>query len=278
VSDTTGDAIEYKSWLIKCISQKSLSFVSNCNAMLKKERQAYITQQLNIHNKVLSSDLSTQLKVSEDTIRRDLNELSEMGSLLKVHGGALSTGFHFTLENNSIYSLSEKQVIARKAISLIKDGMLILLSGGTTIRELVKALPLELNATFITVSVPIALELLNHPNSEVIFLGNKLSKSAQMAVGAEVVKKLSEIKADLCFLGTNSIDTNGVTDMEWEVIEVKKAMLTAATTKISLAISEKLDTEQRLRICTLHELDYLITELHPENPALINYNKKVTVI
>src|SRR4051812_3188215 len=98
--------------------------------MLKKERQAYITQQLNIHNKVLSSDLSQQLKVSEDTVRRDLNELSEQGKLLKVHGGALSTGFHFTLENNSIYSASEKKSIAQKAISLIKDGMLVLLSGG----------------------------------------------------------------------------------------------------------------------------------------------------
>jgi DeoR/GlpR family transcriptional regulator of sugar metabolism len=246
--------------------------------MLKKERQAYITQQLNIHNKVLSSDLSQQLKVSEDTVRRDLNELSEQGKLLKVHGGALSTGFHFTLENNSIYSVTEKRIIARKAITLIRDGMLVLLSGGTTIRELVKSLPLELNATFITVSVPIALELLNHPNSEVIFLGNKLSKSAQIAVGAEVIKKIADIKADLCFLGTNSIDQGGVSDMEWEVIEVKKAMLESSEKNVSLAISEKLNTRQRLRICKLEELDHLITELDPDNTLLSSYSDKVNVL
>jgi DeoR/GlpR family transcriptional regulator of sugar metabolism len=246
--------------------------------MLKKERQAYITQQLNIHNKVLSSDLSQQLKVSEDTVRRDLNELSEQGKLLKVHGGALSTGFHFTLENNSIYSVTEKRIIARKAITLIKDGMLVLLSGGTTIRELVKSLPMELNATFITVSVPIALELLNHPSSEVIFLGNKLSKSAQIAVGAEVVKKIADIKADLCFLGTNSIDTGGVSDMEWEVIEVKRAMLESSEVNVSLAISEKLNTRQRLRVCKLDELDHLITELEPDNALVSPYRDKVNVI
>jgi DeoR/GlpR family transcriptional regulator of sugar metabolism len=246
--------------------------------MLKKERQAYITQQLNVHNKVLSSDLSQQLKVSEDTVRRDLNELSEEGKLLKVHGGALSTGFHFTLENNSIYSVTEKRTIANKAAGLVKDGMLVLLSGGTTIRELVKSLPLELNATFITVSVPIALELLNHPNSEVIFLGNQLSKSAQMSVGAEVIKKLSDIKADICFLGTNSIDNEGVSDMEWEVIEVKKAMLNAADKKVSLAISEKLNTAQRLRVCKLEELDHLITELEPGNVLLDAFRKKVAVL
>ena len=185
--------------------------------MLKKERHAYIMHEIDIHNKVLSSDLSIQLAVSEDTIRRDLQELDEKGNLTKVHGGALSKSFHFTLKNNTVYSQPEKKIIAQKARELIKDGMLVLLSGGTTIIELVKSLPPELNATFITVSIPTALELLDHPNGEVIFLGNKLLKNAQMAVGAEVVQRLSEIKCDLCFLGTNSIDVelSGDTTAWW---------------------------------------------------------------
>jgi DeoR/GlpR family transcriptional regulator of sugar metabolism len=242
--------------------------------MLKKERHAYIMQQINIHNKILSSDLCVQLNVSEDTIRRDLQELSEENKLIKVHGGALSNSFHFTLQNNDIYSLSEKRIIAHKAAQLIQDGMFVLLSGGSTIRELVKALPPDLNATFITVSIPTALELLSHPNIEVIFLGNKLLKNAQIAVGAEVVQKLGTLKADLCFLGTNSIDVkNGITDLEWEVIEVKKAMIQAAGKTISLAISEKLNSVQRLQVCPLSELDLLITELHPDNELLTPFRE-----
>jgi len=244
-------------------------------AMLKKERQGYIIQQINIHNKVLSSDLSTQLDVSEDTVRRDLQELAEEGKLIKVHGGALSKSFHFTLESNTIYSQPEKKSIAFKAIQLIKDGMMVVLSGGTTIRELVKALPPDLNATFITVSVPIALELLEHPSCEVIFFGNKLSKNAQMSVGAEVVQRLGEIKADLCFLGTNSIDaTYGITDLEWEIIEVKRALIKCSHKTVSLAISEKLNTIQRLQVCRPEEIDILITELEPEDPALAPYRNK----
>ncbi|HEX7690909.1 MAG TPA: DeoR/GlpR family DNA-binding transcription regulator [Sediminibacterium sp.] len=243
--------------------------------MLKKERQAYILQQINIHNKVLSSDLGTQLDVSEDTIRRDLQELAEEGKLIKVHGGALSKSFHFTLESNTIYSQPEKKSIAYKAIDLIRDGMMVVLSGGTTIREMVKALPPNLNATFITVSVPIALELLEHPTSEVIFFGNRLLKNAQMSVGAEVVQRLGEIKADLCFLGTNSIDaTYGITDMEWEIIEVKKALIRCASKTISLAISEKLNTIQRLQVCRPEEIDILITELDPSAPQLAPYRQK----
>jgi DeoR/GlpR family transcriptional regulator of sugar metabolism len=248
--------------------------------MLKRERQAYIIQQINIHNKVLSSDLSVQLDVSEDTIRRDLQELAEEGKLLKVHGGALSKSFHFTIENSNIYALPEKKSIAYKALQLIRDGMLVLLSGGTTIRQLVKALPPELNATFITVSVPIALELLEHPNCEVIFLGNKLLKHAQMSVGAEVVQRLAGIKADLCILGTNSIDANdGITDLDWEIIEVKRAMINSAQKTVSLAIAEKLNTAQRLQVCKPEEIDILITELDPADPFLQPYRAKgITVL
>jgi len=243
--------------------------------MLKKERQAHIIQQINVHNKVLSSDLSVQLDVSEDTVRRDLQELSEEGKLIKVHGGALSKSFHFTLESSTIYSLPEKKSIAYKAMQLIKDGMMIVLSGGTTIRELVKSLPPDLNATFITVSVPIALELLDHPTSEVIFLGNKLLKNAQMSVGAEVVERLGQIKADLCFLGTNSIDANfGISDLEWEIIEVKRAMIKCAHKTISLAISEKLNTIQRLQVCKPEEINMLITELDADDPLLTPFKLK----
>ena len=248
--------------------------------MHKKERQAYIIQQINVHNKVLSSDLSVQLDVSEDTVRRDLQELAEEGKLIKVHGGALSKSFHFTLESPTIYSLPEKKSIAYKAIQLIQDGMMVLLSGGTTIRELVKSLPPDLNATFITVSIPIALELLEHPTCEVIFIGNKLLKNAQMSVGAEVIQRLSQIKADLCFLGTNSIDANfGITDLEWEIIEVKRAMIKCAHKTVSLAISEKLNTIQRLQVCRPEEIDMLITELEPEDPILTPFREKgITVL
>jgi DeoR/GlpR family transcriptional regulator of sugar metabolism len=243
-------------------------------SMLKKERQAYIIQQINVHNKVLSSDLSIQLNVSEDTVRRDLQELAEEGKLIKVHGGALSKSFHFTLESNVIYSQPEKKSIAYKALQLIQDGMMVLLSGGTTIRELVKSLPPDLNATFITVSVPIALELLDHPTSEVIFIGNKLLKNAQMSTGAEVVQRLSQIKADLCFLGTNSFDPGfGITDLEWEIIEVKRAMIKSAQKTVSLAISEKLNTIQRLQVCRPEEIDILITELDPDEPLLAPFRQ-----
>src|SRR5688572_32854111 len=118
--------------------------------MLKRERQAYILHQVNLHNKVLSADLSHHINVSDDTIRRDLQELADAGKVIKVHGGALSPSFHSSGHNNSkeIYSYTQKRIIAQKAASLVKDGMFVLTGGGTTIIELAKALPQNLHATF----------------------------------------------------------------------------------------------------------------------------------
>jgi DeoR/GlpR family transcriptional regulator of sugar metabolism len=58
--------------------------------MLKRERQAYILHQVNLHNKVLCVNLCQDINVSDDTIRRDLGELADEGKIIKVHGGALS--------------------------------------------------------------------------------------------------------------------------------------------------------------------------------------------
>src|ERR1700749_1066306 len=119
--------------------------------MLKKERQAYIVHQVNLHNKVLSASLSTDINVSEDTIRRDLQELSSIGKLIKVHGGALSRSFDKVAQSpTKVYAQHNKRIVAAKAIRLIKDGMFVLTGGGTTIVELARMLPPGLSATFIS--------------------------------------------------------------------------------------------------------------------------------
>jgi DeoR/GlpR family transcriptional regulator of sugar metabolism len=242
--------------------------------LLKKERQDFIIKELNLHNKVLSSDLCSQLNVSEDTIRRDLNELAESGKLVKVHGGALSVSYSGNNSEDVIYAREQKLIIAKKAVSLIQDGMLILTSGGTTLREVIKLLPKDLNATFCTVSLMTAEELLKHPNIEVIFIGGKLSKDAKICVGGDSILKLGEMSFDLCLVGTNGIDAKfGVTDSDLEVVQVKKAMIKASKKLVVLSISEKLNTVCRGGICKPNEIDYLITELDAHAPELASYNQ-----
>ena len=244
--------------------------------MLKSERQEHILREVNIHNKVLCSDLSIKLSVSEDTIRRDLNELAEQDKVIKVHGGALSRSYHTSAYRQAeVYALQEKTIIAGKAVTLLQEGMLVFVSGGTTNRELARILPPSLSATFFTPSLSTAIQLMEHPSSEVILLGGKVSRNAGISVGGEVISRLNEVRADLCILGTNSIDAEeGITDSDWEVVQVKKAMINRADKVAALALAEKLDSVQRMKVCDIRQVNYLITELEAQDKRLIPYLKK----
>lgn len=241
--------------------------------MLKKERQAYILHQVNLHNRVLSSLLCTEINVSEDTIRRDLQELAEEGKVIKVHGGALSHSFNqVSFPTNGVYSQNQKQSIAQKAISLISNGMFVLTSGGTTIMEMARSLPPQLKATFISGSIPVILEYMHHPNIEVILIGDKISKNSKITVGSEAIAKIRQMKPDICFLGTNAIDAeHGITDNDWEVVQLKRAMIESSKKVVCLSISEKINSVQPIRVCGLDEIDMLITELDASDPLLKPY-------
>ncbi|HEY0355788.1 MAG TPA: DeoR/GlpR family DNA-binding transcription regulator [Flavisolibacter sp.] len=243
--------------------------------MLKRERQAYILHQVNLHNKVLSTDLSQHINVSDDTIRRDLQELAEAGKLIKVHGGALSPSFHNGHHTSrEVYSYNQKKIIAQKAASLIKDGMFVLTGGGTTIIELARALPMNLHATFISGSIPAIYEYMNHPNIDVIAIGDKISKNSKITVGLEAISRIRQLKADMCFLGINAINTDyGVSDNDWEVVQIKKAMIESAQRLVCLTIAEKINSQQPIQVCDIHKIDTLITELSPDDPLLEPYKK-----
>ncbi|HEX5025345.1 MAG TPA: DeoR/GlpR family DNA-binding transcription regulator [Agriterribacter sp.] len=242
--------------------------------MLKEERQAYILHQVNLHNKVLSSHLSEQMQVSEDTIRRDLLDLSQEGKIIKVHGGALSNSFHQGVSSQNVYSVDEKKTIAYKALNLIQDGMFVLTSGGTTIIELAKILPKDLQATFVTASIPAAFEYAHHPNIEIIVIGDKLSKNAKITVGGEAIAKIQQIRADICLLGVNAFDaTDGLTDNDWDVVQMKQAMIKTSKKVVVLSISEKINSTQQIKVCPASAIDILITELDPDADLLKPYKQ-----
>jgi DeoR/GlpR family transcriptional regulator of sugar metabolism len=238
--------------------------------MLKRERQAYIVHQVNLHNKVLSNTLSTEIEVSEDTIRRDLQELDEKGKLIKVHGGALSHAFNdITYPAKKIYAQDIKKIIGEKAARLVKDGMFVLTGGGTTIIEMARSLPVNLSATFISGSIPAIVEYMHHPLIEVIVIGDKLSKNSKITFGANAISSISTLKPDLCFLGINAIDIqHGISDSDWDVVQLKQSMIDASQKIVCLTISEKINTLQPVKICDLDKIDILITELPKEHPLL----------
>jgi DeoR family transcriptional regulator, fructose operon transcriptional repressor len=76
-------------------------------------------------------------------------------------------------------------------------------------------------------------------------------------------------------MGTNALDGSaGLTDSDWETIQVKKAMIKAAEKVAIIAISEKLNSSMQMKIADIDEIDYLITELPPDSPELQSCRSK----
>ncbi len=244
--------------------------------MLKEERQNYILDKVRELNKVKSNELALELKVSEDTIRRDLNQLSHNGLILKVHGGALSTHqklYHYN--ESSVFNRENKIKLAKKAIPMFSDGQVIIMSGGTTNLELSRIIPKDLKLTIYTYSLTIAMQLSEHPNVEVILIGGKMHKKALVTVGVNVVKVLSKIKADLCFLGTSGINIEeGITEVGYEVSFIKRVMIASSDNVVALVTSDKLNTTQRYPVCDIVEIHKMITDLDKGDDLLSPYIKK----
>jgi DeoR/GlpR family transcriptional regulator of sugar metabolism len=238
--------------------------------MKKKDRQQKVVDEVSINRKVSSSFLSEKLNVSEDTIRRDIKELDKKGLLTKVHGGAISTMqklYHYN--EDIIYKREEKVLIAKKAITLVEDGMVIIMSGGTTNLMLAKMFPKNLKATIYTYSLPIAMQLAEHPTIETIFIGGRIQRNSMVTTGIDVIQFLSNITANICFIGVSGFSLEqGITGEGYEVALVKKAMISASERNIYLSTSNKLNIRLNYDVCSLKEIDIAITDLDVNAPIL----------
>ena len=242
--------------------------------MLQEERQKHILEQLRLHQKVRTVELTEMLKVSADTIRRDLIELEEEGKLTRVHGGAIANDFHTPFQPREVYAQKEKIEVAKKALTLIEDGMTLLAGGGTVMLEWARMLPENLKGTLFTVSPLVALEVTQRSSIDVILLAGRRSKNSYICTGASVISQLSDITADLCLMGTNGFSLKaGITDDDWEVVQVKKAMVTAAGKTALLCISERMEVVHNLRVCPIHAVHYLVTERPTSDKKLSKYKK-----
>jgi len=248
--------------------------------MLKEERQQKILEILNAEQKVITSDLSERLSVSEDTIRRDLKELDNQGLIKRVYSGALRKGppvVDFFSRQNIASDIKTK--LAQKALRFIEDGQVLLIDGSTTNLHLVNQLPLSLKATIITNSPPISMALANHKDVEVIMLGGILFKQSMINLGVQTVESLNTMVADLYIMGVYNIDAEmGISVPTLSECLVKRKMVEVSTEKIGLVTKDKLGTVSSQIICPSEELTYLVTEEIDSDIKNLYQEKNIVVV
>src|ERR1700754_4076695 len=174
--------------------------------MIKEERFTHILTTLNKKGKVDFASLSKALKVSEDTVRRDIDSLHNNGLLVKVRGGAISLSKNpLSFQDRSQVLSEEKNVIALKAQQLIKDAQTIFFDGGSTVCALASHLPADVRLRVVTNNMALVPIIAKYKHIDLILLGGIYDRETAVATGGQTCAEAAKYLADLYFMGTCAV-------------------------------------------------------------------------
>lgn len=234
------------------------------------------------HAKVL--DLSKIFKVTEVTIRHDLEKLEKSGFITREHGGAYLKNIDVNVRDFKLQhqeNLNQKISIAKKAIDLIKDGETIIIDSGSTTTELAKLISGYQNLTVITNALNIALILGAQTGINLNVTGGEFKAPTLSLTGQKAADFFQNLNIDKLFLATAGISLkSGLTYPGISDICVKRAMIESANKVYLLADSSKLGKNAFASLGAISLIDYLITDSNIKSEDmewLKNYDVKFMI-
>jgi DeoR family fructose operon transcriptional repressor len=232
--------------------------------MYAEERQQHIVDRARREGRVDVAELSAELAVTGETIRRDLSVLERHGLLRRVHGGAIPVerlGFEPALAARDALLTAEKDKIAKAALAEVPDEGSIILDAGSTTARLAEILPVDRQLTVLTNALPTALSLATRSNITVLFIGGRVRGRTLACVDPWAMDALSQSYVDVAFLATNGVSVQrGLTTPDQAEAAVKKAMIAAARRVVLLADHTKVTVDHLARFGRLGEIDTFITD------------------
>lgn len=257
------------------------------NGLLNEERRREILEVLHRDGRVLVKDLARQFRISQITIRKDLEFLDGQGVIQRTHGGALPVQagalLDPTLREKQRLHSKQKAQIAHAAARLVEEGQSLLLDSGTTTTAIARALKNKnmMRLTVITNAVNIAAELAG-THIEVILTGGMLRKNSFSLVGPLAERTLRQLSADILFLGVDGFDTNaGLFTPNLLESEVNRAMVEIARRTIAVCDSSKFGRRSLCNIMPVATVHEVITDKQiPKSDlrALKEAGVKVTLV
>ncbi|NBC28273.1 MAG: DeoR family transcriptional regulator [Bacteroidetes bacterium] len=240
--------------------------------MTISERHERILKELEEHGKVSVQQLSEEMSVSEVTIRKDLRMLEDKNLLFRTHGGA--TRFNPYTSNRHVKEKAkiraeQKQAIAKEAVKLIGDNDSIILASGTTILALAAEIAPTNRLNVITSALNVSMELAGRENVEITQLGGQLRPSSVSVVGKYAEHFLENITCGILFLGVDGIDLDfGLTTTNLMEASLNQHCIKVAQYTVVLADSTKFGKRGFSRICTLDEVQHIVTDSDVEDETV----------
>ncbi len=232
--------------------------------MFALERQKRIMDMLSRDGAVLVSKLSTELGVTEETIRRDLEKLEKQESLRRTHGGAVpidETTYELSLEKRKSTNVEAKKSLAKAAAECVVSGDTVFLDASTTTFFMAKELKTIKNITVITNSVRVINELAGHDGIKLVAIGGAVSKN-QSFVGNLAEKSIEEnYFANKMFFSSKGVTADtGVLDSNEEECGIKLKMIKNSTKRYYICDRTKVGRIGFVKLADFGMIDTFITD------------------
>ncbi|WP_274650806.1 DeoR/GlpR family DNA-binding transcription regulator [Paenibacillus humicola] len=235
--------------------------------MIVIQRRNKIKELLLQERSVKVADLVKEFQVSEETIRRDLNQLEKEGIIQKNYGGAILTedlqhviSAILPVQQRKFQYYEEKDAIGREAASLVGEGQIVVLDSGSTTWCVARHLKEVSNLVVVTNGMNVAEECSQNEEASIFLLGGKLVKKSMSLVGPQAVDELNKYSAHYTFLGTSGITLGkGFTSSDLYEAEVKRAMVKAGSKIVVVADHSKFERQALVSFAGFKEVDIVIT-------------------
>lgn len=241
--------------------------------MLAAQRRAEIIEALDAAGTLSTDDLAQRLRVSGETIRRDLQLLDQQRLIQRVHGGAMAAPQLRREEPPYSVRVSADSTAKRRigdlAAGLVADGQTVVFDVGTTVLAVARALPTTFAGVTVTCSLVAAAELAGRPGLEVLVAGGRVRAGDLAISNAHTVSFFDEIRADVAFLGSGCVSAEGgLTDFYLDEIATRRVIIANTTTSYVLADASKLGKVAPHRVCGLDEVSAFVTDAEPPEQQL----------
>lgn len=230
--------------------------------MLAVQRHREILNALEKEGAARVADLARRLKVTEETVRRDLDALEDAGQLVRSHGGAVLAGdvreIPIWLREREYHN--EKRAIAREALKRVKAGDTLFLDASSTAGFLAKLLP-DIPLTVLTNSLQVALALSPQQKIRITVTGGTLFKPSLSFLGPATERALRHYHADKLFLSAKALDIRrGLSDANEQQAALKRVMLEISDWPVLMMDHSKFGMRAPDRICGVDAFKELITD------------------
>jgi DeoR family ulaG and ulaABCDEF operon transcriptional repressor len=241
-----------------------------------QDRWKLIIDELSSERVTSVDELTERLGVSPATIRRDLNELHELGHLLRVRGGAMriegklysgrgddrrSDGLkgQAPFLDSVITNAAAKRAIARLALDYVTPGLSMIIDGGTTTFMMASMMADE-PYHVLTTSIPILQCLLERSKVKVTLPGGELFREQRIVLNPYEDGILQHFAAARMFIGCQALTTNGLMQTDTLLVQSERRLMERTNEVIVLADSSKINAPASLSVCPLSQIDVVITD------------------